>query len=433
MEEERNERSDEGALIAELNYYHTCRLMRMRKVEQRKRQTAGNHPPRLHREETFDVSTKLLARPIVYLLMTSLVLCSEGRLDATNRAFVYFSKRSVPRRHAEPISTWSDLQTEHARRSSQPYSPTALTTATEDANYYTVQGVDCIPVTMSLNYQTSKSSASQGHALTILEATAQAQDTLVDLALQEETETDGDNGDDNQLKLSSGDPYGAVLWPAAQTIANYVLSNSDRLLTTKKAHQPKDGVIVVELGTGTGLVALALHFLGPNVRQIIATDYEGLPLQLLEFAAKNLNEHVERCNESELSTLLLDVCALKDTERYQPLPPQATLVVAADIMYEPKTGRCLAQRVVEALQNGSKVLIGDSPGRAGRPAFLEELKRLGIKKATFVDQPGWTVTGHRHDLICGKTSQSVNKTPKELVVAVMELDPNIHLPLVAHD
>jgi hypothetical protein len=88
----------------------------------------------------------------------------------------------------------------------------------------------------------------------------------------------------------------------------------------------------------------------------------------------------------------------------------------------------MAVRALEALQNGSRVLIGDSPGRAGRPAFLQELERLGVKGAAFVDTVGSTVTGERHELICGKGSTTHSQEPQELTVAIMELDPKLHLP-----
>lgn len=92
-------------------------------------------------------------------------------------------------------------------------------------------------------------------------------------------------------------------------------------------------------------------------------------------------------------------------------------------MYEPVTGRAMACRTLEALKRGNRVIICDSPGRAGRPAFLEELNRLGVK-GTFGDTIGQTCYGPRHDLICGKTSSSVSDRPKPLIVALMDLDPD---------
>jgi hypothetical protein len=101
-------------------------------------------------------------------------------------------------------------------------------------------------------------------------------------------------------------------------------------------------------------------------------------------------------------------------------------VVAADVMYEPITGRALAHRVVEALKKQrSRVLIGDSPGRPGRPAFLAALQEeLGLQNLDFVNVTGQTVTGPRNELICGKTSQTVSTRPQALTVAVLDLDPN---------
>lgn len=95
-------------------------------------------------------------------------------------------------------------------------------------------------------------------------------------------------------------------------------------------------------------------------------------------------------------------------------------------MYEPVTGRAMARRAVEALQRGSRVLVGDSPGRAGRPAFLKELYRLGVK-GEFVSTVGQTCSGPRNDLICSKNSPSISTVPKDLEVAIMDLDPKCSL------
>lgn len=59
----------------------------------------------------------------------------------------------------------------------------------------------------------------------------------------------------------------------------------------------------------------------------------------------------------------------------EPLPP-ADVVVAADVMYLAKTGEAAARRVVEAYERGSRVIVGDSPDRPGRPAFLATLAEL---------------------------------------------------------
>lgn len=230
----------------------------------------------------------------------------------------------------------------------------------------------------------------------VLEATAEAQDTLVNLALEEDV-------GGSIAELLSGDPYGSVLWPAAYAVAAKIVEDPSYKLSLPN-------MTIVELGTGTGLVSLALSLAG--AKSVIATDYEDIPLRLLEYAANHLNDE-----EGRIQYQLLDM-----RDYGSPLP-KADLVVAADIMYEPKTGVAMAKRAVEAMKAGARVLVGDSPGRPGRQAFLEELKRLGVIDATFVDAIGFTCSGERHELICGKNSTSVSKEPQELVVALMELHP----------
>ena len=246
--------------------------------------------------------------------------------------------------------------------------------------------------------------------ITILEATAESQEVLVDaaLALDEDEVTEGGPS----VKLEKGDPYGSVLWPAASAVANHLLATGT---TCTKDDKSIGQQTLLELGTGTGLVALAAARAGYG--RVIATDYETVPLQLLQYSAAKLNG--EEDLNSRIQTAKLDICDF-DT----PLP-DADIVCAADIMYEPKTGRATAHRTVEALKRGSRVVIGCSPGRPGRPAFLEELKKLvpGIN-ADFVDSEGTTCSGPRHELICGEGSTSISEKPKMLLVALMDLEPS---------
>ena len=79
---------------------------------------------------------------------------------------------------------------------------------------------------------------------------------------------------------------------------------------------------------------------------------------------------------------------------------------------------------------GSRVIIGCGPRRPGRPAFLEELRRLlpppkgkegEILK--FKEATGMTCSGPRHDLICGRESEEISDVPRDIKVAIMDLDP----------
>jgi predicted nicotinamide N-methyase len=230
----------------------------------------------------------------------------------------------------------------------------------------------------------------------VLEATADSQNDLVDAALHDDDSNSQDDG-----VLSSGDPYGAVLWPAAWAVAKYMLENIDNMEETT----------VCELGTGTGLVSLAAGLAGSKM--VMATDYEPLALELVQYAAQNLQSK----SLPSIETHILDMC-----KGDVPLP-KVDLVVAADVMYEPKTGIALAHRVAEALEQKSRVLVGDSPGRAGRPAFLKTLRELGFD-VEFQEASGRTCNGPRHELICGPGSTSVSDEPKELPVAILDIIPS---------
>ena len=100
------------------------------------------------------------------------------------------------------------------------------------------------------------------------------------------------------------------------------------------------------------------------------------------------------------------------------------MLVAADIMYELKTGRALAHRVKESLSMGMRCIIACSPGRPGRVAFSEEIQVLLPNQNTdFIEIIGSTCSGPRNELICGKDSSSISETPKALAVALLDIGP----------
>jgi len=118
-------------------------------------------------------------------------------------------------------------------------------------------------------------------SITIMEATAASQDELLEMACA--TEEEIAQSDTEHLIITSGDPYGAVLWPAASAV-------SDHLLTIVAEDYPSkslDGLTILELGTGTGLCSLAAALGGAS--KVMATDFEQVPLRLLEFAASSVN------------------------------------------------------------------------------------------------------------------------------------------------
>jgi predicted nicotinamide N-methyase len=209
----------------------------------------------------------------------------------------------------------------------------------------------------------------------ILEATSATQAMLVDYA----------------LSCSKGaveeDPYGAVLWPAAVTVSHRLC---DLDLKDK---------VILELGAGTGLVSFVATLLG--ARRVIASDYNPLTLESIQLASTLQSGGA--LSSQVLETLVFDV---KDLS--VPLP-DADFVVIADLLYDKELGIAVARRVKEARDRNSKIIIGDSPNRLGRPYMLAELSSLGINCSfTFVD--GMTVSGARHSLI--------STTPQRLPVSM---------------
>ena len=329
----------------------------------------------------------------------------------------------------------------------------------QQPTHHTVQGLECVAVTIgwprihqqqqqqqhrnnsnSKNNSNNINSNSNTKTVTIVEATARSQEVLVDQALENESTATRDS-----------DVYGAVLWPAALVLAERLV------LWLLSQQQPQQRYKILEVGAGTGLVSLAAARLG-GAHSVLATDYHELPLQLLQYAAQHLNceeDHDpdldDKNNNNNLHTAHLDLCDYIKTPLPRP-PPETpaddhninnnidddddfTLMVAADVLYEPATGVALAHRAVEALQRGMRVWIADSPGRAGRTALLQTLHELldndgdAPTVLTFRNVTGWTVTGERHELICGPHSRSVATnatTPQALDVAILELDPAQH-------
>jgi len=341
--------------------------------------------------------------------------------------FLLQEQHSSHRRHSRSTSGSAVFQRPTQQQQQQQQScPNTASSASDYRSTTTiaVQGIECVPVTIQLSGAVN---------VTIVEATAQSQERLVDRALQQD-----DKNITNSNNNKDCDIYGAVLWPAASVMA-------ERLVSLIQSSPVLQKHRILEVGAGTGLVSLAACRGGAS--QVLATDYQELPLQLLEYAAQHLNKHVSRTsNEScwPLQTAHLDLC---DLQKPLPRPTSSTttnstsiddadtdftLLVAADVLYEPATGVALAHRAVEALERGMSVWIGDSPGRADRPAFERTLKALLVlgddDAPQFETVVGSTVTGERHELICGRNSTSVSATPQELHVAVLELDPKRHLP-----
>ena len=267
------------------------------------------------------------------------------------------------------------------RRTSAATSHYALQHALHQVN---VEGLSCDPVMIRIpanHYGIEE--------ILILEASSTSQETLVERAL--ELESSG----------SDGDPYGSVLWPAAKTIAR-------RLLAMEPSEMQK--LTILELGSGTGLVAMCAAMCG--ARKVVATDFNPFTLRILERAAQ-MQPGCRQIPAAQLSTELFDVC---DFEKYPTLPP-CDLLLIADLLYSPITGEAVARRVHQAVQRNTQVMIADSPLRPGRPRFLETLSKLLQRPVEFAFVQGDSVSeGARHELISARKD-----TFQTLDMALLEL------------
>ena len=128
---------------------------------------------------------------------------------------------------------------------------------------------------------------------------------------------------------------------------------------------------VLELGCGTGLPSLVAASLGASV---VATDISTVVLQLLQAGWKGC---VPR--KGTLSSQLFNVM---DTS----MPfPQADIVIASAVLYDADLAKALAQRVIEACENGAWVILGDDETGerdGGRSAFLSVTDAAGIKSTS---------------------------------------------------
>ena len=219
-------------------------------------------------------------------------------------------------------------------------------------------------------------------SITILEANAEAQEALIEKALDEKS------------IAAEEDPYGSVLWPSATTV-------SMRLLQLDLKEKT-----VLELGTGTGLVSLTAALSG--AKSVLATDYSLFSLSLVE-KARDLQQ--PPIAAGILTTQYFDI---KDLN--VPLPP-ADVVVIADLLYDKGLAVAAGKRVCEAYKRGSMVIVGNSPGRCGTPDMLRTCREILGFDCIFQKMPGQTVVGHRHDLIGSTPSEK----PQPIETTLLEL------------
>jgi predicted nicotinamide N-methyase len=145
-------------------------------------------------------------------------------------------------------------------------------------------------------------------------------------------------------RTGSGSPYWAYHWGGGLALARYFLDHPETVT----------GRVVLDLGTGSGIVAIAAAKAG--AAKVIAADID--PLAII---ALGLNAGV---NGVAVSTLVADLTA--------GAPPPVDVVAVGDLFYEPDLAARVTAFLDRCLQQGIEVLVGD-PRRMHLP-----LRRLRV-------------------------------------------------------
>ena len=154
-------------------------------------------------------------------------------------------------------------------------------------------------------------------------------------------------------------PYWADLWPSAQILA-------DELAIMRLG-----GLRVLELGCGLGAVAIGATMGGAAVT---ATDYYA---DAIEFA---------RLNVFDATARVIDI-RMVDWSKLPPDLGKFDMVVASDVLYEPRYSTLVRDVLLRALAKGGEAIIAD-PGRIAAPDFLDLCSEAGLSSEPDVRK--WT-------------------------------------------
>lgn len=158
--------------------------------------------------------------------------------------------------------------------------------------------------------------------------------------------------------------YGAgdVVWPASVALARLI------------AHCPSlvKGKRVLELGTGLGLCGnIALK---AGAVEVVMADVDTDTLALAKRSASANNP----ADPTTASTLKLDWTSVPD-EFCVDTQQKFDVIIAADVLYDETSARCVADVLNKALKSGGMCLVSDPLQRPHRETFADALLKLGLE------------------------------------------------------
>ncbi len=154
-------------------------------------------------------------------------------------------------------------------------------------------------------------------------------------------------------------PYWAYVWAGGAALARHLLDHPEVVA----------GRRVFDLGTGSGLVAIAARLAG-------AGSVEAVDIDPLALVAAELNAAANR----------LDV-AVRPGDALTAPTPEADLVCAGDVFYDTGVARASMAFLERCRAAGAKVLIGD-PGRNDLPRHrLRVVERYSVRDFGGRDMP----------------------------------------------
>jgi predicted nicotinamide N-methyase len=168
-------------------------------------------------------------------------------------------------------------------------------------------------------------------------------------------------------------PYWSELWPAGRMLAKAIVRED------WKPFEAKFGTPIraLEVGCGLGLAGIAALKMGMHVT---FTDVD-------ETAAKLAGDNAKLNGLTQYDSRAIDL-------RSAPPGLQVPLLLASDVLYEPRLIAPMARFIKAVLAPGGLCLVGDADRISARP-FHHELRQAGLtatQHPTRVGEPGGTRT-----------------------------------------